>query len=160
MRIHLGPVEGEFTITLSSPAITSTTVSYAVTGSAIPGSDYTPLPGFVVFSSGATSAVEAVSVMFSGVLNGTETVILSLTSASDPSIVAGLQSVATVSIREPNSVTVIATQPNASEYGERLRPPCTRLHLCCTPSLLHSSRSIPPSVQVHWGPSTGSSRFS
>lgn len=51
----VGPVPGEFTITLDRPVSQALTVPYTIAGTAIAGTDYQPLSGSVTFSPGAVS---------------------------------------------------------------------------------------------------------
>ena len=51
-----GLVNGEFTVTLSSPASTDTIVDYTLSGTAASGNDYSPLTSQVTILAGSTTA--------------------------------------------------------------------------------------------------------
>ena len=70
---------GEFTVSLSNPSSTDTTVTYSVGGSAANGTDYASLTGTVVIPSGSVTAVIPVSVSDDSLLEGPESVILGVT---------------------------------------------------------------------------------
>ena len=69
-----------FTVTLSAASSTDTTVSYTVVGTATLGSDYTALSGSVTILAGATSATITVPVLDDALVEGTETVVVTLAS--------------------------------------------------------------------------------
>ncbi len=75
-------VNGSFDIQLSAPAPSDVTVHYAIGGTATSGSDYTPLSGQVVIKAGETTAQVAVTVQDDLVVEGPETVTLTLQSAN------------------------------------------------------------------------------
>ena len=52
-----GLVNGEFTITLTSPSSTDTVVNYTVAGTATSGNDYTALAGSATILAGSTTAI-------------------------------------------------------------------------------------------------------
>ena len=115
---------GQFTVTMTNPSSTDTTVSYSVGGSATPGAgnDYTTLSGTVTISAGATSATIDVTVLDDGLLEGLEDVVVTLTgiSAGDPDVsVDGSNDTATVNIsdNEATLVSITANDPNADEAG-------------------------------------------
>jgi len=88
-----GPVDGEFTVSLSGPSATSTVVSYSVSGTATAGSDFTALSGSVTIPAGMTSAVITVAVVDDDVEEGDETVIVTLDAVTSGNAAIGVDSV-------------------------------------------------------------------
>ena len=74
--------DGQFTVTLSNPSDTDTVISYAVSGDATPGSDYTALTGTVTILANTTTATIDVDVLDENLLEDNETVTLTLTGIS------------------------------------------------------------------------------
>ncbi len=92
---------GQFTITLSTASDQATTINYSIAGTAIGGDDYSALSGVAVIAAGETSIVIDVLVNNDLLLEGSETVWLTLTSTSDPDItIDGSASDATVVIND------------------------------------------------------------
>ncbi len=101
---------GQFTVSLSQPSSTSTTVSYSVSGSATPGSpgtagaDYTALSGSVIIPANQTSAAINVQVLDDSMAEGTESVVVNLTGVSGGTgVVLGANTQATVNIADNDS---------------------------------------------------------
>ncbi|MFC7527042.1 Calx-beta domain-containing protein, partial [Parapedobacter sp. GCM10030251] len=100
--------DGAFTIGLPS-GITATediTVTYTVSGTAAAGSDYTALTGTVTIPAGQNSVSVPVAVSDDQVIEGTETVILTLTGGSSTSFTftaSGTDGSATVNITDDES---------------------------------------------------------
>ncbi|HVR31602.1 MAG TPA: Ig-like domain-containing protein [Acidimicrobiia bacterium] len=69
--------EGQFTITRDDSS-GSLTVYYSVSGTATPGDDYEPLLGLVLFANGQSTAVVQVVPIDDGLVEGSESVVLSL----------------------------------------------------------------------------------
>ena len=114
-----GPLNGSFTVSLTSAATTDTTVTYSVAGTATPGDDYTALSGSVVILAGETSAVIDVTVLDDLLVEGDESVIVTLTGATgDADIALGTTTEATITIidNDPvvqNEVTIAASADGA-----------------------------------------------
>jgi hypothetical protein len=127
-----GP-NGQFTVSLSAPSSTDTTISYTVTGSATPGAgnDYTTLLGSVTIVAGSTSALIDVSVLNDAIVEGTETVIVTLGSitAGDAQIsINGGANSATVNIADVTDtaeVSISANLPNAATPSPAAPPAVT-----------------------------------
>ena len=84
-----GPVNGVFTVTLSTPAVSDTDISYTVGGTATEGTDYANLSNTVRIDAGTTTAIiEVKNINQDSLIEGTETVTVTLTgiTASDPGI--------------------------------------------------------------------------
>lgn len=73
-----GSTPGSFLIVLSAASGSATTVRYTVSGTAVAGTDYTPLPGMLVVGAGTTTASIGVSALSDGVIDLNETVIVTL----------------------------------------------------------------------------------
>lgn len=70
---------GVFTVNLSTASATDTVVGYSVAGTATAGTDYTALSGAVTISANTTSATISVPVIDDSLVEGGETVIITLT---------------------------------------------------------------------------------
>ena len=90
-------------------------VFFTVTGTATPGSDYATLPGRVTILAGAPSATIAVTPTDDPLMEGSETVVLTL--APQTAYTVGAPSSATVNITSNEVVTVVAMDPIATEAG-------------------------------------------
>ena len=108
--------DGLFTISLTNPASTPTTVTFTVTGSAIGGTDYISIPVTVVIPANTASTTIPVTVINDFIVEPIETVIVTLVSSSNPILTVDTTP-ATVNITddETATVSVTATTPNASE---------------------------------------------
>ena len=103
------PVDGQFTISLSNPSDSLTTVTYTVSGTATSGADFVSLPGSVTLLPGQTTATIDLSVIDDLRLEQDETVTITLDSVNGNAAI-GPDSVATVTIddneiNQPNLVT-------------------------------------------------------
>ncbi len=113
---------GQFTVTLDQVNNTGgpITVYYLVSGSATPIADYMALTGSVEIPNGSSSAIIDVNVIDDKLLEGDESVVVTLTGTDKPTVtVNGLADTATVTIadNETSLVSIEATDPNASETG-------------------------------------------
>jgi thermitase len=109
---------GVFTIHRSGPTTGDLVVSYAVSGSATSGSDYASLGTSVTIPSGADSATVTLRPVDDGIIEGSETVVLTLAAGISYSV--GTAKAATVTIHDndfPPVVTVAATTAAAAEEG-------------------------------------------
>lgn len=85
-------VDGEFTFYLSQPSSTDTVITYSVAGTATDGvgNDYATLSGVVTIKANELSAVVPVNVFNDNIIEGTETVKVTMTSVTgDPQIGLG-----------------------------------------------------------------------
>ncbi|MCW3808091.1 Calx-beta domain-containing protein, partial [Plebeiibacterium marinum] len=108
-----GPDNGEFTVSITKVSQTTTEVSYSVSGSADEDSDYTALSGTVTIPANTASVTIPVSVLGDDVVEGDETVVVTLTSISsgdsDISIDTDNDD-ATVTIGDDDGVTTITVE--------------------------------------------------
>ena len=86
-----GLVSGLFTVTMTNPSSTDTVINYTVAGSATSGNDFTALSGTVTILAGSTSATINVPVADDSLVEGTETVSVTLTgiASGDPQVAIG-----------------------------------------------------------------------
>ena len=105
-----------FTFTRTGATTASLTVNYTVGGTATAGSDYTALAGSMTIPIGASSAAVNVAPIDDAIPESLETVIVT-TTANAAYLITSAASAATVSIIDDDvpTVTVVATDPNASE---------------------------------------------
>ncbi len=112
-----GPTPAVMAVTLSGPAVTNTVIAYNVSGTAVNGTDYQPLLGFVVIPQGSSAVNITILPIPDLVVDGNKTVVLTLSTSFTPTVLIGSPSVATVIITDVDVVTVLATVPNASQIG-------------------------------------------
>ncbi len=116
-----GPVDGQFTVTQSTTSASNTVVSYSVAGTAAGGSDYTALSGTVTVLAGATTAtIDVTGIVADALLEGTETIVVTLTGSSNPAITvaAAPNDTASISLLDADAATVsIAATTDANEAG-------------------------------------------
>ncbi|MEC3964457.1 Calx-beta domain-containing protein, partial [Flagellimonas halotolerans] len=113
--------DGVFTVTQTSPSASDTEVSYTVGGTATSGADYTALSGTVTITAGLTSADITVPVLEDFVVEGDETVEVTLTSVTSGSATldpAPANLTASITINDDDTATVsIAGTSAGSENG-------------------------------------------
>lgn len=111
-----GGVNGAFVFTRTGPTNNSLPIRFAVAGTAVPGARYLALPGSVTIPPGQTSVSLPVVAMDDPVVEGEQTVILTLTD-QDTYRVPYLAS-ATVTIQDNDQfVWIDASAFDASKYG-------------------------------------------
>ena len=114
-----GTVAGEFTLTMTTTSESATVVSYSVAGTATNGgTDYTSLSGTVTIPANTlTATIDVTGIIDDAIVEGTETVIVTLTGTDD--VLIGVDATpATVNILDNDSATVsVANSGDASETG-------------------------------------------
>jgi hypothetical protein len=113
-----GLVPGAFTVSRTGSTAAALPVAYTVAGTATPGSDYAALAGSVTIPAGATSATITVTPINDTVVEGAETVVLTL--VANAAYTVGTPNNATVTILSDDvaalpTVSVAATTPRATE---------------------------------------------
>jgi len=94
-----------FTLSLSQPASVPVTVTYQTAdGTALAGTDYVPVNGFVVFNPGDTQKTVTINIVQDGTVEPTETYTLNATGAANAALARGTGTGTIVSIYP--SVTV------------------------------------------------------
>jgi hypothetical protein len=91
-----GVTTGTFAVSRTGSTAAALTVHYTVSGTASPGSDYTALTGSVIIPAGSNSAVITVTPVNDALIEGAETVVVTLSAAA--TYVVWAPSVATVTI--------------------------------------------------------------
>lgn len=106
---------GQFTLSRTGSTAASLTVTLTRSGTATSGTDYTTISTTQTIPAGAASLLVNVTPLDDSTNEGTETVILTVTSGSGYSI--GTPATATVSILDDDrsTVTLVASDPGASE---------------------------------------------
>ncbi len=115
-----GPANGVMTVTMSATRPTSVTLSYSVAGTATSGADFTALSGTVTIASGATTALINIPVLDDLIVEGNETVVITLTAVTSgaASLGAPANLVATNTIGDNDTATIsLANTTNGSEIG-------------------------------------------
>src|SRR5439155_763015 len=115
-----GPINGLFTVSLTRASATDTVLSYSVGGTAVSGSDFSLLSGSLTIPANQLSATIPVAVLDDALVEGTETVSVTLTgiSSGDPQIALGAANSATLSLADNDTATVtIATTRDGNESG-------------------------------------------
>jgi hypothetical protein len=78
-----GGSNGSFTITLTNPTSAATTITFTLTGTATNGTDYNSITGTAVIPAGAITATVPVIVIDDNAAEQTETVVITLQSATN-----------------------------------------------------------------------------
>jgi hypothetical protein len=113
-----GPTAGVMTVTQSAVSGTNTVVAYTVSGTATSGSDYTALSGTVTIAAGATTATINIAVINDILVEGNETVILTLSSVTTGLATLGTPVSATNTIADNDApVVTISNTTNGTETG-------------------------------------------
>ncbi len=102
------PTPGAFTVTRSGSTASSLTVNYTLGGTAINGTDYTRLGGSIVIPAGAASAIISIVPADDTLVEGNETVLLTL--ASNTAYTLGAASSASLTIAD-NDLAAPPTEP-------------------------------------------------
>ena len=117
-----GPTNGSFLVARSGPATAAITVPYTITGTASNGVDYVALPGSVTLGAGVASTNIVVAPIPNALVQPTLTLSLNLIAPAGAAL--GSPSGATVLISNTNvppplppTLSIVATQPNASKAG-------------------------------------------
>ena len=110
---------GRFTVKRDGDLSPDLVVSYNVSGTATSGLDYNPLSGSVTIPGGASSADIVLTPLSDNLLEGDESVILTLTNSTTYNV--GTPASATLFIKDKSRpyVTITATADTASEPGDQ-----------------------------------------
>ncbi|MBP8791833.1 MAG: HYR domain-containing protein, partial [Lutibacter sp.] len=110
---------GQFTVNIGLVSSTETVISYTISGTATPATDYATLTGTVTIPAGSSSKTIDVLVVNDAILEASETVIVTLNAitSGDANISIGTTKEATVTINDEDvaKVSIIANDPSASE---------------------------------------------
>ena len=118
---------GRFTLTRTGSTTAALTVNYAITGSAVKGTDYNNLAGTATFAAGSTTALVDINPVNDTTVESAETVILTL--ANNSAYQVGTAKTATVTIvdNDTNPITLngdakdnvinVSTAPSPNKYS-------------------------------------------
>jgi gliding motility-associated-like protein/uncharacterized repeat protein (TIGR01451 family) len=114
---------GLFTVSLPVNVVASEdiVVNYTTGGTAISGADYTALPGIIIIPAGQNSVTIPVGVINDGVIEGSETVVLTLTNANSTSYTfnaSGTSGSATVNITDGNAASMVISVASTAGVAE------------------------------------------
>ncbi len=112
-----GPVLGRFRIGRTGDLSSDITVNFTVTGTAAPGNDYVALPGSATIAANLNAVLLTVTPINDLIAECPETVVLTVTPGSGYAIASPSSATVTIADDELPTVSVVATQPNASETG-------------------------------------------
>ena len=113
-----GPVNGVMTVSQTAIPTTPIVISYTVSGTATSGLDFTVLSGTVTIPTGSTTATITIPIIDDLIVEGSETVIVTLTAITSGAASLGATLIATNTIADNDSATVtIANTTNGAEAG-------------------------------------------
>jgi hypothetical protein len=113
-----GPVNGVMTVTQTAIPTTPIVISYTVSGTATSGLDFTALSGSVTIPIGQTTATITIPIIDDLIVEGNETVIVTLTAITSGAASLGATLVATNTIADnDNAAVTIANTTNGQEAG-------------------------------------------
>jgi hypothetical protein len=98
-----GPTAGQFTVTRTASTASALTVNYTIGGTATNTTDYATLSGSVTIGAGSATALITVTPVDDALVEGSETVILTL--SANAAYTVGSPNSATVTIADNDSVT-------------------------------------------------------
>jgi hypothetical protein len=109
-----GPGTGTFTINRAGDLTGAITVNYSLSGTA-GGGDYQALSGSVNFAVSQTTATVTVTPIDDSEVEGDETVILTVIAGTGYAIGSPSSATVTIADNDPPVVSIVASDPNASE---------------------------------------------
>jgi adhesin HecA-like repeat protein len=111
-----GSSAGGFTFTRTGDLTNLLTATYTVSGTATPGTDYTPLTGVVSFNANENSAFLPITAFANNVVDGTKTVVATLSGGGNY-LVDGSAGSATVNIADQPLTVSVERLSDATEGG-------------------------------------------
>ncbi|MBO9675290.1 MAG: DUF11 domain-containing protein, partial [Sphingobacteriaceae bacterium] len=113
-----GPVNGTFIVTLSNPSSQPTTITYTLGGTATEGSDYSAIvTKTITIPAGQTTGTITIPVLTDNIVEGTETVVATLTTSNNPTVTVS-NTPATINITDNTTATVtVAATKDGAEPG-------------------------------------------
>ena len=114
-----GPTNGQFEVLLSSPSSSDTVIDFTLTGTAVSGLDYTPIPLQVTILAGQTSAIVEVPAIDDAEIEAPENVQITLDSisSSDPEVTIGGVSTASIAMVDNDGLTWTITGDSVVDEG-------------------------------------------
>jgi len=149
---------GLFTIWLTNPSDIETTLTYTVTGTAIPNMDYQALSGSITVAAHTQGAALAVEVLDDNLLESVDTVTVTLNPIQSPrAVVLGESRGATLGIADDDSAvaTIVANQPRAAEPDQNAQFTASLTNPSATPTTLSYVVSGDASAGEDFEPLTG-----
>jgi hypothetical protein len=112
-----GAGSSSFVIRRSMVTRTDLSVRFTLSGTAVNGTDYSAISPPVSIPANASSITIPVNALMDNIVEPDETVVLTLQTGGAPDYVVGTPGNATITILGVPTVTIAATDPNASEAG-------------------------------------------
>ncbi|GCL39658.1 hypothetical protein SR1949_47860 [Sphaerospermopsis reniformis] len=106
---------GQFTLTRTGSTTSSLTVNYTVAGTATNGTDYSNIVNSVTFAAGSSTAFININPLDDSLSEGSETVVLTLSSSSNYSL--GTSQSGTVTIADNDQSTTDTTAPSLGSFS-------------------------------------------
>jgi hypothetical protein len=110
-----GGASGQFLASRIGNLDTAITVNLAITGTATNGTDYTTIPATVAMPIGAASVPITVAPIDDTLVEGNETVVMTITSGSGYTIGSPTAATVTIADNDLPTVAIAATSPHAAE---------------------------------------------
>ena len=115
---EVGPTAGQFTVTRTGSVASDLAVTYAIGGAATNTTDYETLSGNVTIVAGSSTATIDIAPKVDALLEGDETVILTLSANSTYTVISPSSAIVTIADENsPPAISITANQSNASEAG-------------------------------------------
>ena len=112
-----GSGPGVFTVSRTGSTTGALTVNYSVGGTATSGADYAALSGTVVIPVGSATAPIVVTPVDDASVEGSETVVVTLTSGTGYTLGAPKTATVTIADNDKPTVTISSPDPTATEEG-------------------------------------------
>src|SRR5262249_54306433 len=114
---EIGPDAGTFTFTRVGATTFQLTVTYTIGGTAVNNSDYDFIVASVTFPAGETNATRTITPNDDALVEGPETVVLTLQEGAHYDVGAAATDTVTIGDQPTPIVTIEATDDTASEVG-------------------------------------------
>ena len=108
---------GQFTVSRGTSGSTALAVNLTVGGTATNGTDYTTIPVTVTIPAGSVTATIAVTPVDDSAVEPSETVIVTVAAGTGYTVGASSSATVTIADNDTSTVTIAATDANASEAG-------------------------------------------
>jgi hypothetical protein len=104
-----------YTVTRTGSTASALTVNYAMSGTAVSGTDYTALSGSLTIASGSSTGTVTLSTIDRGLTSGSKTAILSLSTNANYTVGAPSNATVTINDNDIPTVTVAASPTSINE---------------------------------------------
>ncbi|MDP2602186.1 MAG: Calx-beta domain-containing protein [Deltaproteobacteria bacterium] len=116
-----GSTAGQFTVTRTGITASDLTVTYTIGGTATNTTDYATLSGSVTITAGSATGLITVTPVDDAAVEGSETVILTLTANTTYTVISPSSAIVTIADNDSTptlpTVSIAANLPDASETG-------------------------------------------